>query len=188
MIETFRKVIRQERDALNLLLKADFPITQAICELACANHVIVTGMGKAGHVGRKFAATLSSLGKPSVFLDGGDASHGDMGVMQEGDTLVIFSKSGETRELYPVIGRARALEMPVILITSTPDSYIARYATTVFELPSVEEACNLGLAPTTSTTMMLSVADALAVSVSVENEFTTKDFRLNHPGGALGKA
>jgi arabinose-5-phosphate isomerase len=147
---------------------------------------IVTGMGKSGHVARKLAATLASTGTPAHFLHPGEASHGDLGIIQSGDAILALSWSGETAELADIITYSRRFRIALIAMTAKGASSLGREADICLELPSAEEACPNGLAPTTSTTMQLALGDALAVALLEARGFTAQDFRLFHPGGKLG--
>jgi len=148
--------------------------------------VIVTGMGKSGHVARKLAATLASTGTVAHFLHPGEASHGDLGIIQGGDAILALSWSGETAELADIITYSRRFRIALIAMTAKAASSLGREADICLELPSAEEACPNGLAPTTSTTMQLALGDALAVALLEARGFTAQDFRLFHPGGKLG--
>ena len=150
-------------------------------------HVIVSGMGKPGHIGRKVSATLSSVGTPSFFLHPAEASHGDLGEISEEDVLLVLSLSGNTQELVPMLSYANRFGIDVVAITSNPESILAKSASVVILMPKVDEACPYNLAPTTTTTMMLVVGDALALSLLNKKSFTRDDFKNFHPGGALGK-
>jgi arabinose-5-phosphate isomerase len=149
--------------------------------------VIVTGMGKSGHVGRKIASTLSSTGTPAYFVHPGEASHGDLGVISEkNDVILALSWSGETAELRDLIEYAKRFRVPLIAITSQPNSALAQAASIALILPVSQEACPNGLAPTTSTLMQLALGDALAVALLESRGFTALDFKALHPGGKLG--
>ncbi len=148
--------------------------------------VIVTGMGKSGHVGRKITATLASTGQPAYFVHPGEASHGDLGMIQQGDVILALSWSGETAELADIITYSRRFQIPLIAITSNAGSALGSEADVCLALPKSEEACPNGLAPTTSTTMQLALGDAIAVALLEVKGFTAQDFRVFHPGGKLG--
>ncbi|MDR2681619.1 MAG: KpsF/GutQ family sugar-phosphate isomerase [Holosporaceae bacterium] len=150
-------------------------------------HVIVSGMGKPGHVGRKISATLSSTGTPSFFLHPAEASHGDLGVISQDDVLLVLSFSGNTQELFPMLGYVNRFGIDVIGITSNPDSELAKSSKVCIIIPSVHEACPHNLAPTTSTTIMIAIGDALALCLLKRKDFDREDFKKLHPGGALGK-
>ena len=153
---------------------------------AVTGRIIVSGMGKSGHIGRKLAATLASTGAPAYFVHPAEASHGDLGMIQTGDAILCLSWSGETAELADIITYSRRFDIGLVGITSNPDSTLAREADVCLTLPKAEEACPNGLAPTTSTTMQLAMGDALAVALLETRGFTARDFRQFHPGGKLG--
>ena len=153
----------------------------------CHGAVVTTGVGKAGHIARKTSATLASTGTPSHFLSAGDAVHGDLGSVRNGDVLLVFSASGESEEIVRLLGILRRLSHPLIAITATRESTLGRHADATIAIGRIEEACPLGLAPTCSTTAMLAVGDALALSVMRERHFTADDFALFHPAGQLGR-
>ena len=148
--------------------------------------VIVTGMGKSGHIGRKLAATLASTGTPALFLHAAEASHGDLGMVTPDDVLLAISWSGETAELGDVVHYARRFAVPLLAMTSNAESTLGRAADVGMVLPRAEEACPNGLAPTTSTLLQLALGDALAVLLLERRGFSASDFRVFHPGGKLG--
>lgn len=148
--------------------------------------VVVTGVGKSGHVGVKIAATLASTGTPAFFVHAAEASHGDLGMVGRNDIILALSWSGETAELRAVVEYASRFRTPLIAVTSRSDSALGRQATHLLELPRAEEACPHGLAPTTSSVMQLALGDALAIALLETRGFTAQDFRLFHPGGKLG--
>ncbi|HEY1941717.1 MAG TPA: KpsF/GutQ family sugar-phosphate isomerase [Roseiarcus sp.] len=148
--------------------------------------VIVTGVGKSGHIGRKIAATLASTGQPASFVHAAEASHGDLGMVQTGDVALAVSWSGETAELAAIITYAKRFAIPLVAITANADSALGREADVVLCLPGAPEACPNGLAPTTSTTMQLVIGDALAIALLEAKGFTARDFGIFHPGGKLG--
>jgi arabinose-5-phosphate isomerase len=154
--------------------------------MAASGRVIVTGMGKSGHVGRKITATLASTGQPAYFVHPGEASHGDLGMIQAGDVILALSWSGETAELADIITYSRRFRIGLIAITSNGESALGSEADICLALPKSEEACPNGLAPTTSTTMQLALGDALAIALLEAKGFTAQDFRVFHPGGKLG--
>ena len=166
-------------------LAARFDAAVALITRA-TGRVIVTGMGKSGHVGRKIAATLASTGAPAYFVHPGEASHGDLGMIQSGDVILALSWSGETAELADIITYSRRYGIALVAITSNAESALGREADVCLDLPKSEEACPNGLAPTTSTTMQLVMGDALAVALLEARGFTAQDFRQFHPGGKLG--
>ena len=148
--------------------------------------IIVTGMGKSGHVCRKVAATLASTGTPSYFVHPGEASHGDLGMIAREDVILAMSWSGETAELAGILSYSRRFSVPLIAITSSAESTLAKAADVALALPKAKEACPHGLAPTTSTTMQLALGDALAIALLESRGFTAVDFKTFHPGGKLG--
>lgn len=155
--------------------------------LACKGRVVVTGMGKSGHIAGKIAATLASTGTPAFFVHPGEASHGDLGMITRQDVVLALSNSGETQEILTILPIIKRLGVPLIAMTGKPDSALARLATVHINVAVAQEACPLGLAPTSSTTAALVMGDALAVSLLETKGFTRDDFALSHPGGSLGK-
>ena len=149
--------------------------------------VIVTGMGKSGHVGRKIASTFASTGTPAQFVHPSEASHGDLGMIAQGDAVIALSNSGEASELADIIAYTKRFGIPLIAITSVQTSPLAQSAELILLIPQAEEACTMGLAPTTSTTMMLALGDALAVVLLERRGFGSEDYGLFHPGGKLGR-
>ncbi|MEK7245245.1 MAG: KpsF/GutQ family sugar-phosphate isomerase, partial [Pseudomonadota bacterium] len=178
-----------EADALRALAASLGPSFVAALDAlgAVTGHVIVTGMGKSGHVARKIAATLASTGTPALFVHPAEASHGDLGMVTEKDAVLALSNSGETAELADLVAYAKRFAIPLIAVTSDPASALARAASVALVYPAADEACPMGLAPTTSTTMMLALGDALAVSLLERKGFSADDFRVFHPGGKLGR-
>ena len=156
--------------------------------LAATGRVIVSGMGKSGHVARKISATLASTGTPAQFIHPAEASHGDLGAITRADVLLVLSNSGETRELSDLITFAKRFAIPLIGIASQSDSTLMRASDVALVLPGSREACPMGLAPTTSTTLMLVLGDALAVALMERRGFTADQYRDLHPGGSLGKS
>jgi arabinose-5-phosphate isomerase len=155
--------------------------------LAATGRVVVTGMGKSGHIGNKIAATLASTGTPAFFLHAAEASHGDLGMVANGDVVLAISNSGETGEIVALLPHLRRLKTPVIAMTGNPASTLAREATVHLDVAVNEEACPLNLAPTASTTATLAMGDALATALLEARGFTVEDFARSHPGGALGR-
>jgi len=182
------RTITTEQEGLAQLAKAlDDTFTRAIAILsACTGRVIVSGMGKSGHVGRKIAATLASTGTPAQFVHPAEASHGDLGMITAQDCILALSWSGETQELGNLLAYAVRFDIPLIAITSNPDSQLGRKSSICLTLPKAEEACPNGLAPTTSTTLQLVMGDALAVALLEHKNFSASDFKNFHPGGKLG--
>jgi len=155
--------------------------------LHCQGRVVVTGMGKSGHIGKKISATLSSTGTPSFFLHPAEASHGDMGMITQKDVVLALSNSGETEELLYIVPLIKQLGVPLISLTGSPHSTLKKLADVHLNVSIHQEACSLGLAPTTSTTVALAMGDALAVALLQIRGFTAEDFALSHPGGKLGR-
>ncbi|MBT2188573.1 KpsF/GutQ family sugar-phosphate isomerase [Sphingobium nicotianae] len=188
MLAHGRSVLAIEASALTQLgdqLDESFP--QAIeLLLATSGRVIVSGMGKSGHVARKMAATFSSTGLPAFFVHPGEAAHGDLGMITPGDVLVALSNSGATSELQPIMRHARLLDCPVIGITSQRGSPMGQIATVCLTLPRVREACPANISPTTTTTLMLALGDALAVTVMHAHGISRTQLELLHPGGSIG--
>ena len=184
-----RRTLLLEAEALTALAESlDGAFSHAIETLfSISGRVIVTGMGKSGHVARKIAATLASTGTLSFFVHPAEASHGDLGMVAPEDAVIALSNSGETSELSDILAFTRRFGIPLIAMTSRPDSTLAQQSDIPLILPPMAEACPHGLAPTTSTTMMLALGDALAVALLERRGFTAADFRLYHPGGKLGQ-
>ncbi|MBU0800481.1 MAG: KpsF/GutQ family sugar-phosphate isomerase [Alphaproteobacteria bacterium] len=188
-----RRVIATEADGLRALhdaLNGDFATAVAIINsMKQTRHgrLIVAGIGKSGHVAKKLAATLASTGTPSYFVHPGEASHGDLGMVTEHDVVLMLSNSGENAELSDLIHYTRRFAIPLIAMTSKADSTLATHADICLLLPRVPEACPNGMAPTTSTTMMLALGDALAVALLERMGLTKEQFRVFHPGGKLGQ-
>ncbi|MCX7089369.1 MAG: KpsF/GutQ family sugar-phosphate isomerase [Methylococcales bacterium] len=161
----------------------------AACELmlACRGRVVVTGMGKSGHIAGKIAATLASTGTPAFFVHSGEASHGDLGMITQQDVVLALSNSGETAEILTLLPIIKRLGVPLIAMTGNARSTLAKFASVHIDVSVVQEACPLGLAPTASTTAALVMGDALAVSLLETRGFTRDDFALSHPGGSLGR-
>lgn len=183
-----RAIIQLEADALSrLALELDGSFVQAVhAILATPGRIIVTGVGKSGHIGRKIASTFASTGTPACFVHAGEAAHGDLGMVTERDLLIVLSYSGMSRELKPVLVHARKLGCPVVGITADRSSPLARHASIVLRLPQVREACPVRMAPTTSTTMILALGDALAMATMRVKGITRHDLVHWHPGGSIG--
>ena len=187
-VQAAKKVLQTEADALETL-KNDLPndfsdLVQLILNLN--GRVIVSGVGKSGHIGNKIAATLASTGTPAYFVHATEASHGDLGMITEKDLCLLISNSGETSEIFDIVAHARRFSIPVATISSNTESTLVKAADFKLCLPVVEEACPIGMAPTTSTTMMLALGDALAVALMEAKNFNTENFKVLHPGGKLG--
>jgi arabinose-5-phosphate isomerase len=187
-VATARRVIETEARGLAALsASVGDAFTDAVgLILDAKGRVIVSGMGKSGHVGRKIAATLASTGTPAQFVHPAEASHGDLGMITREDVVLVLSNSGETSELSDVIAHTRRFSIPMIGIASRADSTLLRQADVAIVLPPAEEACGTGNVPTTSTTMTLALGDALAVALMEHRNFTPEHFRDFHPGGRLG--
>ncbi|RJL06315.1 KpsF/GutQ family sugar-phosphate isomerase [Paracoccus siganidrum] len=191
-IETARRVIETETQGLEARaaelgngLGAGF--RQAVDRiLAVTGRVVVSGMGKSGHVGRKIAATLASTGTPAQFVHPAEASHGDLGMVTQADLALVLSNSGETPELADLIAHTRRFQIPLIGVASRAGSTLLRQADVALVLPAAPEACGNGIVPTTSTTMTLALGDALAIALMEHRRFTPEHFRTFHPGGKLG--
>jgi arabinose-5-phosphate isomerase len=183
-----RAVLRTEAAGLQALAASlDGSFERAVDTLAAASgRVVVSGMGKSGHVARKIAATLASTGTPALFVHPAEASHGDLGMIVPGDAILALSNSGETAELADLVAHSRRFALPLVAITARPGSTLAAAADIALVLPSAAEACPMGLAPTTSTTMQMALGDALAVALLNRRGFTAADFHQIHPGGRLG--
>ena len=187
-VQAAKKVLQTEADALETL-KNDLPndfsdLVKLILNLN--GRVIVSGVGKSGHIGNKIAATLASTGTPAYFVHATEASHGDLGMITENDLCLLISNSGETSEIFDIVAHARRFSIPVATISSNTESTLVKAADFKLCLPVVEEACPIGMAPTTSTTMMLALGDALAVALMEAKNFNTENFKVLHPGGKLG--
>ncbi|MFC4702022.1 KpsF/GutQ family sugar-phosphate isomerase [Glaciecola siphonariae] len=171
---------------LNSMLDEQFTESCELLKL-CKGKVVVSGMGKSGHIANKIAATLASTGTPAFFMHPGEANHGDFGMLSKDDILIAISNSGETGELIGLLPAVKRLNIPIIAITNKPNSSLSKFATKTLLLHVNQEACSLGLAPTTSTTATLVLGDALAIALLEAKGFTAEDFAFSHPGGALGK-
>ena len=189
LIARGRRVLATEAEAVAALEhRLGEPFAEA-CRLIlrCEGRVVVTGMGKSGHVGSKIAATLASTGTPSFFLHPAEAIHGDIGMITTKDVVLALSNSGETDELLTILPVIKRLDVPLIALTGKAGSTLARYATVTLDVSVPAEACPLNLAPTASTTATLAMGDALAVAVLEARGFTEEDFARSHPGGSLGR-
>lgn len=155
--------------------------------LACEGRVVVTGMGKSGHIGNKIAATLASTGTPAFFVHPGEASHGDLGMITKNDVVIAISNSGSTAEVVTILPLIKRLGIPLISMTGDPESILSQSACANLDVSVISEACPLNLAPTTSTTVTLVMGDALAIALLESRGFSAEDFAFSHPGGALGR-
>lgn len=187
-IQEAKRVLDLESDALRSMASSlDTSFIKALDILNnTKGRIIVTGMGKSGLIGKKIAATLASTGTPAFFVHPGEASHGDLGMFTSQDAVIALSNSGETRELFDIISYTRRHKIPLIAITQKDGSTLAKDADIALLLPKIPEACPNGLAPTTSTTMMLALGDAVAVCLLHRKGFTKEDYKSIHPGGNLG--
>jgi arabinose-5-phosphate isomerase len=184
-----KAVLNNEANAISdLVSRIDATFIEA-CRilLSCNGRIVVMGMGKSGHIGGKIAATLASTGSPAFFVHPGEASHGDMGMITDNDVVFALSNSGETNEILTLLPLIKRLNVPLIALTGNPTSTLANAATAHIDVSVTNEACPLGLAPTTSSTAALAMGDALAISLLDIRGFTADDFALSHPGGKLGQ-
>jgi len=189
IIKKAREVFDVEAKAIQSLKKRVGPdfkrAVNYICK--CKGRIVVTGMGKGGIIGQKISATMSSLGTPSLWLHSAEAIHGDLGRVAKDDVVIVLSYSGETQEVKGLLPLLKKMGIKIISITGNTKSTLAKYSDIVLDISVKKEACPLGLAPTTSTTAMLAMGDALAVCASDKKSFKREDFAFFHPGGALGK-
>jgi arabinose-5-phosphate isomerase len=182
------EVIEAEARALELLAKSleDSFVEACATILACGGRVIVTGMGKSGHIARKWAATLAATGTPAYYVHPAEAAHGDLGMLVDGDVLVVLSNSGNTPELHAFLRYAATINVPVIGVASRPESFLLRTAGIKICLPQTIEACPANIAPTTSTTLQLALGDAIAMTLMDMRGFSREGLKALHPGGSLG--
>jgi arabinose-5-phosphate isomerase len=188
-IQTARRVMRIESDAIaSLADRLDENFSRAVeLLMACSGKVIVTGMGKSGHIGGKIASTFASTGTSAFYMHPGEGMHGDLGVMSKNDVIIAISTSGNSSELIGLLPTLKKIGAPLIAMTGNSRSKLAKFADVVLDIAVTEEACPLGLAPTASTTSSLVLGDALAVALLERKGFSADDFALLHPGGSLGK-
>ncbi len=184
-----KAVVQTETEAVQALIERIDEQFAKACELLIQieGRIVVTGMGKSGHIGGKIAATLASTGSPSFFVHPGEASHGDMGMITKKDAVIAISNSGETNEILTILPLIKRLGVPLISLTSNPKSTLALCADISLDISVKKEACALGLAPTSSTTVTLVMGDALAIALLDAKGFSAEDFALSHPGGSLGR-
>ncbi|MFC3682120.1 KpsF/GutQ family sugar-phosphate isomerase [Hydrogenophaga luteola] len=184
-----RETLQIEAEAVTALAgRLDERFADAVrCLLACTGRVVVTGMGKSGHIGRKLAATLASTGTPAMFVHPAEASHGDLGMITPADVVLGISNSGESDELSAILPLIKRMGVPLVAFTGRPDSTLARHADVVLDTAVAREACPHNLAPTASTTAQLALGDALAVALLNARGFKADDFARSHPGGSLGR-
>jgi arabinose-5-phosphate isomerase len=192
LVGSAKRALRIERQGLRALIEAmDGRLGEAFVQAfelirTTRGRVILSGMGKSGHIARKIAATLASTGTPALFVHAAETSHGDLGMITSDDVLLVLSTSGETADLRNLLRYAQRFAIPLIAMTSREQSTLAMAASVVLPVPAVPEACPIGLAPTTSTTLQLALGDALAVALLEEKGFSPMQFRDFHPGGKLG--
>ena len=188
-VEQAKRVLKIEADAIaRLIERVDENFERAVdLILNCRGRVVVTGMGKSGHIGNKIAATLASTGTPALFLHPAEGIHGDLGMVTKGDVVIALSNSGETEELNRMLPSLKRIGIMIIALTGNPESTLAKTSDVVIDVGVKEEACPLGLAPTASTTATLAMGDALAVVLLDRRGFKAEDFASYHPGGSLGK-
>ncbi len=188
-LDSARRVLRLEMAGLEALARSLGERFVAALDLLgeAKGRVVVAGIGKSGHVARKIAATLASTGTPALFVHPAEASHGDLGMITENDAVFALSNSGETEEIADIIAYAKRFEIPLVAITGKPDSTLAEAASVALIIPENDEACPLGLAPTTSTTVMLALGDAIAVALLERKGFSADNFQELHPGGKLAR-
>lgn len=188
-VASARRVLDVEIDGLKKLADSLGDDVAAAIELLAnvTGRVVVTGMGKSGHIARKIAATMASTGTPAMFVHPAEASHGDLGMITDKDAVFALSNSGETSELADLVDYCKRFEIPLITLTGRADSTLSQAATVSLVIPNVSEACPLGLAPTTSTTVMLALGDAISVAILERKGFSHDDFHALHPGGKLGR-
>lgn len=189
LIALGQRALEIERDALSALIERIDARFARACDilLACRGRVVVTGMGKSGHVGGKIAATLASTGTPAFFVHPGEASHGDLGMITREDVVLAMSYSGETHEILTLLPLLKRMQVPLVAMTGKPSSTLATTADVHLDVSVALEACPLNLAPTASTTATLAMGDALAVALLDARGFKPEDFALSHPGGSLGR-
>ncbi|MDJ0944052.1 MAG: KpsF/GutQ family sugar-phosphate isomerase [Kiloniellales bacterium] len=187
-IEAAQRTLRLEAEAISALSAGlDDGFVEAVDLISkVQGRVVVTGMGKSGHIARKIAATLASTGTPAIYVHPGEASHGDLGMLTVDDAVMALSNSGNTAELSDIVAFTRRFGISLVGMTSAPKSTLAEQSDVALILPKAPEACPMGLAPTTSTTVMLALGDALAVALLERRGFTPQDFQVLHPGGTLG--
>jgi arabinose-5-phosphate isomerase len=193
-IASARRALAIESEGLNgLIAQLDGDLGQGFANAVelmrnARGRIILTGIGKSGHIARKIAATLASTGTPAMFVHPAEASHGDLGMIAHDDVIVMLSNSGESLELKNILAYSRRFKVPLVAITSKAASTVATEADVALILPQAKEACPIGLAPTTSTLLQLALGDALAIALLEDKGFSARDFQMFHPGGRLGAA
>ena len=182
-------VLKAEANAINSIEVTEEFVKAVSVMQGCTGKIITTGIGKAGHIANKFAATLCSTASQAQFLHPAEAAHGDLGAVSPGDILIAFSTSGKSREVIEILELSRHLGIETVIgITSHPDSELRKYSDMVIDMGEIEEACPLGLTPTSSMAVMLAISDALALALMEQNKVSREDYGLRHHGGYLGRA
>ena len=187
--ERIESVLKAEANAINSIEVTEEFVKAVSVMQVCTGKIITTGIGKAGHIANKFAATLCSTASQAQFLHPAEAAHGDLGAVSPGDILIAFSTSGKSREVIEILELSRHLGIETVIgITSHPDSELRKYSDVVIDMGEIEEACPLGLTPTSSMAVMLAISDALALALMEQNKVSREDYGLRHHGGYLGRA
>jgi len=187
--ERIESVLKAEANAINSIEVTEEFVKAVSVMQGCTGKIITTGIGKAGHIANKFAATLCSTASQAQFLHPAEAAHGDLGAVSPGDILIAFSTSGKSREVLEILELSRHLGIETVIgITSHPDSELRKYSDVVIDMGEIEEACPLGLTPTSSMAVMLAISDALALALMEQNKVSREDYGLRHHGGYLGRA
>lgn len=187
--ERIESVLKAEANAINSIEVTEEFVKAVSVMQGCTGKIITTGIGKAGHIANKFAATLCSTTSQAQFLHPAEAAHGDLGAVSPGDILIAFSTSGKSREVIEILELSRHLGIETVIgITSHPDSELRKYSDVVIDMGEIEEACPLGLTPTSSMAVMLAISDALALALMEQNKVSREDYGLRHHGGYLGRA
>ena len=187
--ERIESVLKAEANAINSIEVTEEFVKAVSVMQGCTGKIITTGIGKAGHIANKFAATLCSTASQAQFLHPAEAAHGDLGAVSPGDILIAFSTSGKSREVIEILELSRHLGIETVIgITSHPDSELRKYSDVVIDMGEIEEACPLGLTPTSSMAVMLAISDALALALMEQNKVSREDYGLRHHGGYLGRA
>ena len=182
-------VLKAEANAINSIEVTEEFVKAVSVMQGCTGKIITTGIGKAGHIANKFAATLCSTASQAQFLHPAEAAHGDLGAVSSGDILIAFSTSGKSREVIEILELSRHLGIKTVIgVTSHPDSELRKYSDVVIDMGDIEEACPLGLTPTSSMAVMLAISDALALALMEQNKVSREDYGLRHHGGYLGRA
>ena len=186
--ERIESVLKAEANAINSIEVTEEFVKAVSVMQGCTGKIITTGIGKAGHIANKFAATLCSTASQAQFLHPAEAAHGDLGAVSPGDILIAFSTSGKSREVIEILELSRHLGIETVIgITSHPDSELRKYSDVVIDMGEIEEACPLGLTPTSSMAVMLAISDALALALMEQNKVSREDYGLRHHGGYLGR-